>query len=173
MGRDDNKEKARTESGSFVKMNNTPANYPCGKGGQQTNCLPQPESVWHSVADEIDPALIDMKPVMLGDFPDEWRAMLYDLIDLWRIKYARNALRYRYYDGKNVLKDFGIAIPPTLRNVETVVGWPQRPLTQWPFACASMVSRLKMPTRKRCSMTFEALAFCGKVQTGRAINAYS
>lgn len=107
-------------------MNNTPANYPCGKGGQQTNCLPQPESVWHSVADEIDPALIDMKPVMLGDFPDEWRAMLYDLIDLWRIKYARNALRYRYYDGKNVLKDFGIAIPPTLRNVETVVGWPQK-----------------------------------------------
>lgn len=38
----------------------------------------------------------------------------------------RNLLRHRYYDHKNVLKDLGISIPPSLRKVETVVGWPSK-----------------------------------------------
>jgi len=41
-------------------------------------------------------------------------------------KSSRNALRRRYYDGKNALRDLGIAIPPQLRKVETVVGWPAK-----------------------------------------------
>ena len=61
-----------------------------------------------------------------GDFPQEWRDMLYDLMGLWADKLGRNRLKMRYYSGKNVLKDFGISIPPTLLNVETVVGWPQK-----------------------------------------------
>ena len=61
-----------------------------------------------------------------SDFPIEWRDMLYDLIALWSAKLGRNMLKMRYYNGKNVLKDFGISIPPTLLNVETVVGWPQK-----------------------------------------------
>ena len=61
-----------------------------------------------------------------GDFPVEWREMLYDLVGLWSAKLGRNMLKMRYYNGKNVLKDFGISIPPTLLNVETVVGWPQK-----------------------------------------------
>ena len=65
--------------------------------------------------------------ITLGnDFPAEWRDMLYDLLDLWGAKLGRNMLKMRYYNGKNVLKDFGISIPPTLLNVETVVGWPQK-----------------------------------------------
>lgn len=39
---------------------------------------------------------------------------------------TRNLLRRRYYDHKNVLKDLGIAIPPALKSVETVVGWPSK-----------------------------------------------
>lgn len=61
-----------------------------------------------------------------SDFPVEWRDMLYDLLGLWSAKLGRNMLKMRYYNGKNVLKDFGISIPPTLLNVETVVGWPQK-----------------------------------------------
>jgi hypothetical protein len=61
-----------------------------------------------------------------NDFPAEWRDMLYDLLGLWGAKLGRNMLKMRYYNGKNVLKDFGISIPPTLLNVETVVGWPQK-----------------------------------------------
>lgn len=48
------------------------------------------------------------------------------LIRQYRAKYPRNELRRKYYDGKNVLKDFGISIPPQLKDVETVVGWPEK-----------------------------------------------
>jgi hypothetical protein len=41
-------------------------------------------------------------------------------------KSPRNTLRRRYYDHKNQLRDLGIAIPPPLRSVETVVGWPAK-----------------------------------------------
>lgn len=39
---------------------------------------------------------------------------------------GRNLLRRRYYDHKNVLRDLGISIPPQLKTVETVVGWPSK-----------------------------------------------
>ena len=58
--------------------------------------------------------------------PEPYGGMLSDLVALWESKLARNQLRYRYYNGKNHLKDFGISIPPQLLNVETVVGWPQK-----------------------------------------------
>lgn len=61
-----------------------------------------------------------------SDFPTEWYDMLQDLLGLWAAKLGRNMLKMRYYNGKNVLKDFGISIPPSLLNVETVVGWPQK-----------------------------------------------
>ena len=50
--------------------------------------------------------------------------MLRDLVAVWRNKLSRNVTRRRYYDCHNWLKDLGISIPPTLRNVETAVGWP-------------------------------------------------
>jgi hypothetical protein len=36
----------------------------------------------------------------------------------------RNVELEKYYDAKQVLRDFNISIPPTLKNVESVVGWP-------------------------------------------------
>lgn len=80
------------------------------------------DNLWHTL-----PVLPPNVNVPIGgDFPQEWREMLYDLLGLWGAKLGRNMLKMRYYNGKNVLKDFGISIPPTLLNVETVVGWPQK-----------------------------------------------
>lgn len=36
----------------------------------------------------------------------------------------KNLILERYYDGKQALKDLNISIPPQLRSVEEVVGWP-------------------------------------------------
>lgn len=58
--------------------------------------------------------------------PEEYRAMFSDCMEVWQQKLKRNKVRTRYADGKNKLHDFGISIPPTLRNVETVVGWPEK-----------------------------------------------
>ncbi len=75
-------------------------------------------------------------PLRFGsDFPSEWEYMLNDLVDLWASKLYRNWLRMRYYNGKNVLKDFGISIPPQLLNVETIVGWPQKAVDTMAVRC--------------------------------------
>lgn len=49
--------------------------------------------------------------------------MLRELLQVWHNKRDKNMLRGLYYDGKNKLKDLGISIPPSLTNVETVIGW--------------------------------------------------
>ena len=58
--------------------------------------------------------------------PMQWVEMLHELLDIRESKLAGNQRRNRYYEGKNVLKSLEIAIPPKLKNVETVVGWPQK-----------------------------------------------
>ena len=57
-----------------------------------------------------------------------------ELLAIWADHLGKNQLRRRYYDGENVLKDLGISIPPSLRNIETVVGWPKK-------AVSAMASR--------------------------------
>lgn len=52
-----------------------------------------------------------------------------DLLGVWADRLPGNLLRRRYYEGRNVLKDLGISIPPSLRDVETVVGWPKKAVT--------------------------------------------
>lgn len=109
-----------------------PATYPNDEGGRKVNDLPQPESVWHRVADIEAPAI---KPLFGRDFPEEWAFMLADLLGLWAAKIPRNQIRMRYYNGKNVLKDFGISIPPQLLDVETIVGWPQKAVDTMAVRC--------------------------------------
>ena len=78
----------------------------------------------------------DIRPLQFGgDFPGEWADMLNDLFNLWAVKLYRNRVRMRYYNGKNVLKDFGISIPPQLLNVETIVGWPQKAVDTMAVRC--------------------------------------
>ena len=89
----------------------------------------QPESIWKPIA-------VPTAALRLGsDFPAEWQDMLDDLVGLWQRKLGRNRLKMRYYNGKNVLHDFGISIPPSLLGVETVVGWPQKAVDAMAVRC--------------------------------------
>ena len=106
--------------------------YPNGRGGQLVNSAPQPESVWTEVA-VLDAPIA--RPTLSKDFPEEWAYMFADLLALWSCKFPRNRLKMRYYNGKNVLKDFGISIPPQLLNVETIVGWPQKAVDTMAVRC--------------------------------------
>lgn len=56
----------------------------------------------------------------------EERDAVGELLQVWRDKWQRNALRRRYYDQKGALKDLGISIPPPLREVSEVCGWPSK-----------------------------------------------
>lgn len=58
--------------------------------------------------------------------PDKETAALNELIDVWQAKKSRNQVRVNYYNAHNRLHDLGISIPPPLKNVETVVGWPAK-----------------------------------------------
>lgn len=100
-------------------MIETPATYPLGMGGRKVNDNPQPDT-WHRAH------TFWAIPAFGDGIPGEYADMIHDLLGLWEGKLMRNQLRFRYYNGKNVLKDFGISIPPQLLNVETVVGWPQK-----------------------------------------------
>jgi hypothetical protein len=52
--------------------------------------------------------------------------LLDELMNKWAQKRHRNLLRSVYYDGKNALRDLGISIPPQLKTMETVLGWPAK-----------------------------------------------
>lgn len=54
------------------------------------------------------------------------RDLLLTLLNKLADKSQRNRLRDRYYNGKMWLRDLGISLPPQLKNVETVVGWPAK-----------------------------------------------
>lgn len=58
--------------------------------------------------------------------PDSLGPVLEDLFDTWTAVRARNARLTQYYEMKNPIKDFGIAIPPNLDHVGEVVGWAQK-----------------------------------------------
>jgi hypothetical protein len=51
---------------------------------------------------------------------------LNDMVDILTKKRTRNFLRDRYYNSKQVIQQLGIAIPPSLQMLETVVGWPHK-----------------------------------------------
>lgn len=64
-------------------------------------------------------------PVVPGLEPEE-RAAFGALVDLVTKKQIRNRLRSKYYDSKQVVRHLGIAIPPQLESIETVIGWPAK-----------------------------------------------
>lgn len=49
-----------------------------------------------------------------------------ELLDVWRRKRPRNLLRSRYYDMRQRPRELGISVPPHLRTLEQVVGWPAK-----------------------------------------------
>lgn len=54
------------------------------------------------------------------------RPIAIELVRRLNQKWTRNTLRRSYYEGHNALKDLGIAIPPTLKWIDAVVGWPAK-----------------------------------------------
>lgn len=64
-------------------------------------------------------------PKVLG-LDDATQDLLNGLVKEWAAKRDRNLLRASYVDGKNVLKNLGIAIPPSMSDIEIVVGWPEK-----------------------------------------------
>lgn len=58
--------------------------------------------------------------------PAEVRQVVSDLFDTWSAVRGRNARLTKYYEMRNPVKDFGIAIPPNLKRVDEVVGWAQK-----------------------------------------------
>lgn len=65
------------------------------------------------------------KPQVSGLSPAE-QLLLDELFDVWILKREKNVLKTKYYEGKNLLKDLGISIPPVLRSVRTNVDWPAK-----------------------------------------------
>ena len=57
---------------------------------------------------------------------DDETAMLNQLLSVWWQKRERNVIRDRYYNAHNRLVDLGISIPPPLKRIKTVIGWPAK-----------------------------------------------
>ena len=103
----------------------TPATYPDGRGGAIVRNTPQPEKVWKVYETYMPYEMAPLDPSM----PDDLAGMFVELMGVWAAHLNKNMLKYRYYDGKNKLKDFGISTPPQLLDVETVVDWPNKAVT--------------------------------------------
>lgn len=71
-------------------------------------------------------AVAAFQPPQVHGLSFDTQNLLDELIRVWRDKLPRNALRSMYLDGKNRVKDLGISIPPALRDLEVVIGWPEK-----------------------------------------------
>ena len=54
---------------------------------------------------------------------DEDRETVLGLLNCWQRHYGGNLLRSDYYEARNMLKDLGIAVPDSLRDLEVACGW--------------------------------------------------
>lgn len=72
--------------------------------------------------EELAPELWSINPQLA---PEDWE-MWYQLLYRWSRKWPRNLLRTTYYDQHNSLRDLGISIPPQLKNLNSVIGWPAK-----------------------------------------------
>ena len=70
--------------------------------------------------------IIDFSPRNVQGLTPEDQADFNELVDVWQSKLRRNRVRKKYYRQRNILKDLGIAIPPTLQNMECALGWPAK-----------------------------------------------
>lgn len=52
--------------------------------------------------------------------------LVLELVETWREKTLRNKLRHAYYTMHQKPMELGISVPPNLRNLEQVVGWPAK-----------------------------------------------
>ena len=77
------------------------------------------------------------------------------LLAVWWRKRAKNLVRERYYNAHNRLKDLGIAIPPPLKCIKTVVSWPEKAVDYIADRC--ILEGFVMEGRDKCPELDEAL----------------
>lgn len=65
-------------------------------------------------------------PHRIEGLTDAENDTLRQVLDVWRQKRPRNLRRSVYYDGKAPLRDLGISLPPQLRTLRAVLGWPEK-----------------------------------------------
>lgn len=58
--------------------------------------------------------------------PEAYVTDLKNLFQVWNTKLHRNVMRSRYYDGHEVVKNLGIAVPDDFAELDAVVGWPSK-----------------------------------------------
>lgn len=64
--------------------------------------------------------------VRAGSLDNDELAMVRQMREHLESKRLRNMVRQAYYDQKVLLKDLGISVPPQLRTMESVLGWPAK-----------------------------------------------
>lgn len=74
----------------------------------------------------IQENLYSIQPSAISGLSDDEVKKLNKLLYVWQIKLSRNKLKKEYYEGKNPIKNLGIAIPPDFTNIDMVVGWPAK-----------------------------------------------
>src|SRR5690606_41538591 len=65
-------------------------------------------------------------PPQVAGLSHETQSLLNQLVVVWRQKMPRNRLRTMYVDMKNRARDLNISIPPSLRDLEIVMGWGEK-----------------------------------------------
>lgn len=51
------------------------------------------------------------------------RKTVRELVNNWQVHYSGNVKRNQYYESRSMLKDLGIAVPDSLKNLEVACGW--------------------------------------------------
>ena len=74
-------------------------------------------------------------PAAIQGISDETYDLLAQLVKVWNIKRSRNLLRSAYVDGKHRLDHVGFSIPPSMRDMEEIVGWPDKAVSAHAQRC--------------------------------------
>lgn len=78
-----------------------------------------------------------MTRILSDDLSEVEQFTLSQLVAQLEAKRPRAAVRDAYYDGRKRLDRYGISIPPQMRDLETVIGWPAK-------TCDVLASRLHL-----------------------------
>jgi hypothetical protein len=77
----------------------------------------------------VDQSLISSAlalPYTIPGLTEREAGYLTKLVQRLGSKQIRNTIRSKYYDAKQTVRHLGIAIPPHLQSIETVIGWPAK-----------------------------------------------
>ena len=68
----------------------------------------------------------DILGINIPGLSDEDSQTLRQLLAIWKERLPKNLKRSLYYDAEQAFKDLGIALPPNMRNLKYVLGWPTK-----------------------------------------------